>query len=416
MTPTGPLGRLDLPVHTSLKQPWQDPLVNTRASVGNMLSQAPGSSNVVPHQHIRKPPKTMFYLPSKKAAAGSAGYKDPLWHMVRAYRRFWRRLTPALVDCVDIDSQITEIEGVARQLEANYKHNASRRWRDWISSSLQDGGQKVYRWIKKVETLGQGDQVESPSVQLERITKEWRSIWAHSTVAAQFSADAEAWPDEPIDQTLIARACKTFPRHTAVGVDGVRPRHILLLPEQAREILAVILNFAEAAGLPPVMGANVVFLPKPTGGERPIGILPTIYRVWCRCRRPLAHAWELQHSREYFWASAGRSSSQAVHLQGVRLEAARAEGHSAVALPTDLAKAYEYVNHGKLIQFAQATGFPTGLLRMSIATYGGARRIMCHGLCSSWFEVPGQTIVAGCGMATVLLKVYTLKLFDALRR
>ena len=37
-------------------------------------------------------------------------------------------------------------------------------------------------------------------------------------------------------------------------------------------------------------------------------------------------------------------------------------------------------------------------------------------MCTEWFSVGGQTIIAGCGMATTLLKVYTLRLFDALSR
>ena len=41
---------------------------------------------------------------------------------------------------------------------------------------------------------------------------------------------------------------------------------------------------------------------------------------------------------------------------------------------------------------------------------------MSQGICTEWFSVGGQTIVAGCGMATTLLKVYTLKLFDALQK
>ena len=153
-----------------------------------------------------------------------------------------------------------------------------------------------------------------------------------------------------------------------------------MLPDVALSALAMLYNFSEAIGIPLVLGADVVFIPKPTGGERPIGILPTLYRLWCRCRRPQATAWEREHDRAYFWASTGRSSSQAVHLQGVRLEEARANKQQAVALLTDLAKAYEYVNHGKLATFAQAKGFPAAILRLCLAAYGGPRRIVSQGL------------------------------------
>ena len=75
----------------------------------------------------------------------------------------------------------------------------------------------------------------------------------------------------------IRAACKAFEPGTSVGLEGIRPRHLLLLPDAALAALALISRFSELAGILPVAGANVVFLPKPAGGERPIGVLPTLY-------------------------------------------------------------------------------------------------------------------------------------------
>ena len=79
---------------------------------------------------------------------------DPLSHLALAYRRFWRRLPPSLADCVDIDSQVAEIEAIAKQLEEEHKHTASRRWRDWTSSSLKDGGGKSLQVDKEDRATG----------------------------------------------------------------------------------------------------------------------------------------------------------------------------------------------------------------------------------------------------------------------
>ena len=211
----------------------------------------------------------------------------------------------------------------------------AKRWKDWISVSLQEGGGKIYQWLRKEDSLGQAPVVESPVTQLQRISKEWKTIWSKGARCAE--APAPAWPSTPITSDMIRDAAHSFKAHAAVGIDGIRPRRIALLPEEALQTLAVLYTFSEAIGVPLVQGADIVFLPKPTGGERPIGILPTLYRLWCRCRRSRAQAWERANARKYFWASAGRSSSQAVHLQGVRLEEARAQGMHAVALLTDLA-------------------------------------------------------------------------------
>ena len=115
----------------------------------------------------------------------------------------------------------------------------------------------------------------------------------------------------------------------------MRPRHLLHLDERGLTVLAAILYVSERAGLLPVEGSNIILLPKPTGGERPIGLLPTIYRVWCRCRRPVAAEWERMRDRKYFWAASQRSSEQAVHCQGVRQEHARSQGLASAGLLAD---------------------------------------------------------------------------------
>ena len=110
----------------------------------------------------------------------------------------------------------------------------------------------------------------------------------------------EAPPLPLITPQAIRKACRSFPPATAVGVDGLRPRHLLHLDVRGLTVVAAILYVSERAGLLPVEGSNIIFLPKPTGSERPIGLLPTMYRVWCRCRRPVAAERERMHDRKYF--------------------------------------------------------------------------------------------------------------------
>ena len=96
----------------------------------------------------------------------------------------------------------------------------------------------------------------------------------------------------PITVAQLRRACKSFETATAVGIEGLRPRHVLLLSDAGLEVLARLFQFVEESGLPPVRGSHIVFPPKPTGGERPIGVLAALYRIWCRCRRYAADRWE----------------------------------------------------------------------------------------------------------------------------
>ena len=130
----------------------------------------------------------------------------------------------------------------------------------------------------------------------------------------------------PIRAEEIRAASSTFPAHTAFGPDGWRPRDIGLLSDSALERLATLFSLAEVAAFPLEELMDVVFLPKPGAGERPIGLLCTLLRLWCRCRRKYARALHAANDRDYFWAAEGRSSEEAVHHQGLQVELARARG------------------------------------------------------------------------------------------
>ena len=42
--------------------------------------------------------------------------------------------------------------------------------------------------------------------------------------------------------------------------------------------------------------------------------------------------------------------------------------------------------------------------------------LLARAMYTRWFRIGGQSIIAGCGMATTLLKVYMLRVFDSLSR
>ena len=98
------------------------------------------------------------------------------------------------------------------------------------------------------------------------------------------------------------------------------------------------------------------------------------------------------------------------------MEAAKARGLFCAAVLTDLMKAYERVLRNKLVAFAVETRFPLRLLRMCLACYAGSRRLVVDGHCAAPFSIGGKSLVAGCGFATTLLKVYTIKVFDVMWR
>ena len=83
----------------------------------------------------------------------------------------------------------------------------------------------------------------------------------------------------------------------------------------------------------------MVLLPKPAGGTRPIGLLPTLYRVWARLRRPVSAGWEEANGAEEFWGGKGKGSEDVAWQQAFSEEAAAAKQLLTGNIEMDLQKA-----------------------------------------------------------------------------
>ena len=89
----------------------------------------------------------------------------------------------------------------------------------------------------------------------------------------------------PMTVEELLAAAALFPLHTGLGADNFAPRAILRLPRAAVQRLVDILMAAErigswSAAMPDVL---IVLIPKADGGKRPIGLFPTVIRLWMRC-------------------------------------------------------------------------------------------------------------------------------------
>ncbi len=211
----------------------------------------------------------------------------------------------------------------------------------------------------------------------------------------------------------IREAALSFPWRTASTYDGLHPRQLANLSDAALEVLATLLQIAELTGSwPPQVSLVVtVMLPKPSGGFRPIGLLPAIYRVWARARRGEADAWEAANQRPFFAAAAGNGPVDAMWRLTARQEAGVAEGLEAAMVGEDLAAFYEGLDRGRLVDEATAVGFPLALVRAALGAYSMARMLTLQGRFAQELHAT-RGIVAGCSLATTLVKVYYLRDLD----
>ena len=139
----------------------------------------------------------------------------------------------------------------------------------------------------------------------------------------------------------------------------MHPRSLPRLPAAAMHALLRIFMLAEVLGKwPDALGVVlVVLLPKADGGHRPIGLLPSLVRLWMRIRLPVAQAWQAAHERPFFYAGPAKGALVAAWKQSARAELAAELQVPYASVMLDLAKAFERVPWDWLVRQALRFGY-----------------------------------------------------------
>ena len=92
----------------------------------------------------------------------------------------------------------------------------------------------------------------------------------------------------------------------------------------------------------------IVLLPKPDGGNRPIGLFPSAIRLWMRARVKALRQWERENSRPGLYGSSGMGAAKAAWKSAWHAETTAAANGAYTQAMLDLVKAFESVPHHKL--------------------------------------------------------------------
>eukprot|EP00971_Amphidinium_carterae_P167517 3319218-Amphidinium_carterae.1 len=205
----------------------------------------------------------------------------------------------------------------------------------------------------------------------------------------------------------------------AAGEDGWKistwkllPRHYLV------RLYELLCHVEQNADFSPEWVIRYVLIPKPGSDAkgrpavRPIGLTPSMLRILTRARarmmRRRTPLWQLtQHA-----GTAVQSCQLAAQIFGVRAESARHSKKVVLTLQSDVAKAFEHVNHGELLHRARAVGLLAEAQR-AVRIYRQPRRLLWQGMVGPHDTVKGAA-VAGCSQATVWLHVYVRHIINGL--
>ena len=198
------------------------------------------------------------------------------------------------------------------------RDEAIRGWRNWIR---EDPLVNLYRWLRL-------DQVPpAPFLQCEphlttdvsgvlsdpvRIDEEFRKAWLpyfcrsgqRETSLDEFNFEVDGWlpllPDVHLPRLTGQVLAEVVQRKgvTAGSLDGWGWRELKVLPVSWYDGLARILTAVENTGVWPdgLLDAYIAMIPKTDGdatllGQRPLSVLPVLYRVWASARMGHLDGW-----------------------------------------------------------------------------------------------------------------------------
>ena len=121
----------------------------------------------------------------------------------------------------------------------------------------------------------------------------WNALWQklHDVATAPWRSSECAVTEAPMERiagNALRKSARSFKAKTAIGVDAISPCHYSWLSDELLGRVAELLMKLEVVGiwLARIAEAIVHLIPKATGGRRPVGLLPSLVRVWERVRKP----------------------------------------------------------------------------------------------------------------------------------
>ena len=310
---------------------------------------------------------------------------------------------------------------------------AVRSWRSWM---LEDDRVHPYRWLEPdlvapapllscdpCLTVDCSGVLSDPGRIDEQLRSAWLPFFCRSGRAAVdplvFDREVGGWfPqlgefDLPPLLGFDLYQVVQHKRASAGGLDGWGWRELKAFPEAWFDWLAVVLSRVELDGVWPdgLLDAYVTMIPKSDGdstplGQRPLCVLPVVYRIWASVRLRHLDSWlQSWAPASVFSAGDGRSSVEAWYTSALDIEevlsgATDSHVHLFVA---DVVKSFDTVDRGILDRVLSSLGLP-GWFRHAYFEYHAhvpLRFKLASGLGQSWTRDGG--IPQGCPLSMMFI-------------
>ena len=320
----------------------------------------------------------------------------------------------------------------ARRLEDAAAKRRLRFWKNWQHQALcSEGGRSVVNILK-------GHQPIPILVVPEDSGGPLRAATFDEVVEARAVPWCSLWKiDEPYVETFpldgpmadltdlvfpssfhLQGVLKSYRWSTSVGVDHWPPRLLGFLDDWHLDVLRGIIRSMVCMARSPRHFLHLLahLIPKSDGGDRPIGVFPTLLRITSRWfRRAYGSVWQGRQPAFAHWGIRDRSIEHGVWRMSAFLEWCRASGRSAACFFLDIAKAFENIEHEVLVRLARKTSFSELLLKWTIHLCRFPHSVVFLGSLARTV-VATKTVVPGDSFADLMMRIMISPAAHYLRR
>ncbi|CAE7387603.1 unnamed protein product [Symbiodinium sp. CCMP2592] len=288
------------------------------------------------------------------------------------------------------------VEGTALlgQLRREQTARQADQYGEWLEEASGSHLGPLFRAIKSHEQVLDRPYQDCDGLRraFER-HEHWARVWHASVFPQPFShpllaelrsrAVSHAGTLAPLTVPNLQKLLKKAGKKKG-GPDGWSYPAFRALDPAALQLVADFLARAEAEVLLPfqLTCVQVALLPKSADKERPISLLPCLWRLWARARWKDVAAWTSAYSPDHPWDRAvpGQASLDTALARLVRSEHSKLEKTHIVSLFLDLRGFFDSVSYERLLLQGLAHRFPPLHLWFALQVYQGPRCLVADSI------------------------------------
>ena len=191
----------------------------------------------------------------------------------------------------------------------------TQEYRNWMNAASQKGCRGLYRTLKKDELPYARPFQQYPRAErMEKRIQQWSSIWQQKEQPSEprtlqalvYKGQKHAKELQPLHAHQVWQVIKRLSQK-APGLDAVGYDYLKELPFQAMPDLVAFFHEVEAQATVPNQWTTslIALLPKTSEIERPIALVASLYRLWCKVRAPYTQQWQHSIKDVYIYLGAG---------------------------------------------------------------------------------------------------------------